>query len=583
MNKINLLLLIVFISFISFSQQKKYVSYKIKSGENIRTIAKEIGISTRDLLKLNPDVNRNPALGTMIIIPNKNFGKEFSESESFGNTATIKYHVNQKDTMYGISKQFGITVEELLNTNPNLLSNGLKYGMTLLIPQKKVTEQPKTDENYVLHNVEKGNTLYNLSKMYGVSQEDLIQLNPDLKDGLKLGMQLKIKPLNLSQLKTDNEVVFNKNPIAVHAGFLNEHINHNKQLNVAVMLPYQLNKLNDSIKKNDFGKENSLLNIVTEFNLGANIAIDSLKQMGANIEVSYFDSENSNYKLQRIITSTNFSDFDVVIGPLFFENAIWLSEHKNVPVFAPFYSKKQLSVSKTNLIETAPDTNLLADYLFAYLKQKYNGEQVVLISDNLPESESKLTNAFRKIKEFYPSQNISVIKPENGYINSELIASKLRQNKENWVILISDENVTAATAVNNLKMLVDRFKITLIALNKGSDFDTIENVYLAQLNFLFPTTDFLNETDTNVQKFLNKYNAKNNTYPSKYAIRGFDVTYDSLIRLLSYDDLDEGLEAGKSIRNASCFKYIKTGDGSYENEGIFLIQYDKNLNTILLN
>ena len=586
MKKIKLLLLFILITVAGFAQQKKYIPYKVKSGENMRIIAKNLGISTRELLNLNPDVSRRPDAKTIIIIPNKNYGKQISET---ANSEIIKYHVNKKDTMFGIAKQFGITIEELMNANPELLSSGLKYGMTLLIPQKK-DSKVKLESNYLIHTVVKDNTIYNLSKTYNVSQEDLLQLNPELKDGLKLGMQLKIKPLNDSIVDENNyqdDKGNNINSIKIQTlfnqGFMNDHVPFNKSLKVAFMLPYQLNKLNDSIKNSNFGKENSLLNIVSEFNLGANMAIDSLRQMGANIQVSYFDTENTISKMQKIISTTNFEDYNAVIGPLFFENALWLADHKNVPVFVPFYSKKQSSVSNINLIKTTPDTNFTTAYLFDYLQKKYNGQHIVLVSDNLPESEIKISEVLQKLNKFYPSQTISVVKPENGYIDDDSLSSKLIENKDNWVILVSNENITTAAAVNNLKVLVDKFKIILIALNKGSNFDTVENDYLAQLNFLFPTTDFLDTDNVRVKAFLEKYYVKNNTYPSKYAIRGFDVTFDTLMRILSYNDLEEGLEAGKSVRNASFFNYVKTPSGSFENDGVYLIQYDKNLNPILLN
>ena len=74
-NKILLLLLLLF-STIVIAQQKKYVSYAVKKGETIKSIARDYDITTRDLLRLNPGVKRKPNAETVIIVPNKNFGKE---------------------------------------------------------------------------------------------------------------------------------------------------------------------------------------------------------------------------------------------------------------------------------------------------------------------------------------------------------------------------------------------------------------------------------------------------------------------------------------------------------------------------
>ena len=116
------------------------------------------------------------------------------------------------------------------------------------------------------------------------------------------------------------------------------------------MLPYQLNKLVDSVRNDSFEK-NSLLNIAVDFHLGAAMAIDSLRHMGLSINVSYLDTQNSKYKLQQLVNRNDFGKTDVVIGPLFFENAHWVSKHIKAPVVAPLFSKKQAELSAGNLIK----------------------------------------------------------------------------------------------------------------------------------------------------------------------------------------------------------------------------------------
>jgi LysM repeat protein len=73
MKKFKTVVLFCILSFaVSCSQQKKYVEYNVKKGETMRTIAKDLDMKTKDLLRLNPDIGRKPAVNTVIIIPNKN-------------------------------------------------------------------------------------------------------------------------------------------------------------------------------------------------------------------------------------------------------------------------------------------------------------------------------------------------------------------------------------------------------------------------------------------------------------------------------------------------------------------------------
>jgi len=563
MKKIQLLLLFLFLSTtIIFAQQKKYISYKVKKGETLKSIAKEYNLSKRDLKRLNPGVNKKPKPSTIIIVPNKNFGKPVVK---INNIKEELYTVQPKETLFGIAKKFGITIDELKAANSEL-ENGVKIGMKLVIPEPSIT-QAKDSINYVLHTVIKDDTVYNLTKKYQVTVESLLTLNPMLKEGLKLGMLLKIKPIEIIEEPIED---------------FKEELNFDKELKIALMLPYQLIQLADSTRNDNFKKNNSLLNITTDFHLGAQMAIDSLRNRGLKIKVAYFDTENSEYKLQYIVNKNDFSETDVVIGPLFFDKAHWVSKHIKVPVVAPLFSNKQAELSAANLVQSSPNLEVYEDRLLNYMEETYEGENIVIINDENPENQSKLWRIVNKIKAFDSVQNMVVIKPEKGFIDSEVFKRKLDTLAKNWVLIVSDDKLTTASAVNNLKTYAEDVDIHLFALNKGSNFDNIDNIFLGKLSFVFPTSEFMDINDVKVQNFYKKYKSKNFAYPSKYAIRGFDVTYDALIRIASAKNLDEGLKLGKSYRISSMFDYNKKMFGSFENRGVFLIQYTKDLNTIIL-
>jgi LysM repeat protein len=126
MNLSKLFLVFLFLTSVaSFAQQKKYITYIVKEGETIKSIAKEYDLSTRDLLKLNPDVSRKPDVETVIIVPNKNYGKNIIETD---NTNVNLYEVQPKETIYGISKKFNVSINDLIKANPGL-EDGLKIGM----------------------------------------------------------------------------------------------------------------------------------------------------------------------------------------------------------------------------------------------------------------------------------------------------------------------------------------------------------------------------------------------------------------------------------------------------------------------
>jgi len=147
-----LIVLFVFTFAVSCGQQKKYVSYTVKQGETMRSIAKKLDMRTRDLLRLNPDVGRKPKVDTEIIVPK----------------TTVLTNVTKKE------------VVEIV-TNP--------------IEKEVLARDSIADlkDTYVLHSVHKGDTFYGLTRYYNVLKADLLTLNPALIDGLKLGTVIKIK------------------------------------------------------------------------------------------------------------------------------------------------------------------------------------------------------------------------------------------------------------------------------------------------------------------------------------------------------------------------------------------------------
>lgn len=582
MKKINLLItFLLLFTALAFSQQKKYVSYEVKKKESLKSIAKNYNISTKDLSKLNPGVSRRPAMGTVIIVPNKSYGKPvgttvINEGVKAGERGNNLYIVQPKETLYGISKKFEISTEELIAANPQL-TDGLKIGMQLAIPKPDNLEEDETVE-YELHTVVKDNTLYNLSKKYEVSETELMDLNPTLKEGLKLGMILKIRLLKTTEDEKDG----------VNESFLTmtvfeENVNFNKEINLAVILPYKMNSLVDSLMDQNFAK-NNLLNIATDFHFGAKMAIDSLKAKGLKVNVRYFDSEASKQKLQILMSqNNNFNGTDLIIGPLFFDNAKWISKQTKTPVIVPIYSRKQETINQENLIKSFPNRSMQQEKMLSYLENNYKGENVVIINDGLGKSQSQLWQIVNKIKTFDSIQTISVIKPEDDYIKREIFLEKLDTlGGKNWVLIVSDEIVTTSAGINGLKGFSEEVKIDLFALNKGKNFDNIENVLLGKLNFTFPTSEIVNTDEDRLDNFYNAFKAKNGAFPSKYALRGFDVTYDALVRYATGGDLEEGLTVGNSIRTASIFNYQKNAFDTFENKGLILVRYNEDLSVTVL-
>ena len=282
---------------VSCGQQKKYVQYQLKEGETMRTIAKRMEMKTKDLLRLNPDVGRKPEVDTFIIIPNK---KEKNRG--------VRVAVDTKT-------EVAITEEEVADT---LVISESEKQRNLLIESLEM--------EFKIHEVVKGETVYSLSRFYEVTEAELSALNPELLEGLKLGQFLKIKPI---AAVFDDEALVYKD--SIKAGVV---------IKAAIMLPFRAQEL-DTLSGDAIFDTSRLANIVTDFYLGAEIAIDSLRSQGVAIELIVFDTERNGTKIAEILSENDLNAQDVIIGPLYSEEIQIVSAATAVPVIVPVYSKKQ--------------------------------------------------------------------------------------------------------------------------------------------------------------------------------------------------------------------------------------------------
>jgi len=421
----------------------------------------------------------------------------------------------------------------------------------------------------ISHEVVKDDTFYNLSKKYNKTEDQLLLMNPELKDGLKLGMVIIV-----GREKTEKEeesVVRFKDTIT------------DKQLNIVLMLPYKLNDFYDY--EDEFDNKNRLLNLVTDFHSGVMIAIDSLRGQGMRIQLDVFDTENKASKIKVISEDYDFSEVDAVIGPLFMKNAKQLSdEFSGTTIISPIHSKKQASISEDNLVKVAPNKGLVEPRVIDHLVEMYSGEKIILIGDSSPESTSKISRLKKRLAGL-DSLDITVIKPEYGYIAKERFIEVIDTiQKKNWVVLLSNDNIVTSDVVNNLGVMPyeDR-DIQLFAYNKGVNFEGVSSNRLARLKFTYPSTEFFDASSVEARSFSKIYKDSNFVRPTVFATRGFDVTYDTLMRLANADDFEEGAEKGVSERVYTKFDYDKRWFGSVENKGVFLLQYQENLELISLD
>lgn len=160
------------------------ISYVVKKGDTLWSISKEYGVSVNDLKNFNNLTNDFLSTGQILVIPSSN---QIITSEEEQETIIAEgsiYEVQAGDTLYSISRKFNIPLEDIINQN-NLSSTTLSIGTKLLIPN--VTDDIQV---YV---VQKGDSLWALARQFNTTINEIKELNNLTSDILTIGSELQIK------------------------------------------------------------------------------------------------------------------------------------------------------------------------------------------------------------------------------------------------------------------------------------------------------------------------------------------------------------------------------------------------------
>ena len=164
--------------------------YTVKAGDTIYGISKQFGVSAMDIYNLNNLTSSNIRVGQVLKIPT---------NQSTNPSNMFMYTVKKGDSLYSIAKIYNTTVSEIIKLN-NLKSTNLSIGQTLRIPETNitVTTMPPSFTSYT---VKKGDSLYSLAKRYGISVDTIIMDNALNSTNLSIGQVLKIRTADTTEIE----------------------------------------------------------------------------------------------------------------------------------------------------------------------------------------------------------------------------------------------------------------------------------------------------------------------------------------------------------------------------------------------
>lgn len=551
-------------------------TYTVAPKETRWSIAHKYGITIDSMLVLNPSLAKNSnylAEGQELKMPKK-------ADSSVQNQVTELYRsytVPAKMNFYRLEQEFAVKSDEIVRLNPEITERGgLKEGMIIRIPQRKVETGDVNTDNYIFYEVKPKQTEFSLTRKLGVTYKELLVLNPDLKDGLKAGMVLKLPKDQIGDFEVRNALVLDKIDLL-------DSISVSNKPKVLFIFPFRLDKLdfsNTSDLKKTIKTRKSLQGSLGLYS-GALVAIDSIASLGVSVDVKTLDNQFYVAKTKALLAKENLSDYNAIIGPLDLPSLREVAVRAStvpVPVIAPVPVAASLSMS--NVFFSYTSDQVLQDRMLNFIKKSATDQNIIIIADG--------ANAVAKdsiLARFPEAQVVVVIEEEKNIgINRRKFAELLSEDVENWVIVETDNYRLASSVASILNSFHNspldpersdkKVSVRMFTTDKSQAFENevISNSHLSSLNFTYPSV----YRELGNDSFTRRYEKRFGDSPDRYAVRGFDITYDLLLKLAYKNNLIAVSKLiGETEYSGNKFSYEKDFASGYFNQASYIMMYEE--------
>ena len=301
------------------------------------------------------------------------------------------HDVAKGETLYSLARRYGVTVDEVKGANA-ALAEGLKAGQRIKIPVKVEESAPQSvaTPQVRVHKVMKGETLYSLAKMNGLSVEELQAANPHIRKGLKAGQLIDIPQRGAATEPSQGEATPNLTPAPTQTESV-KLVEEPSTEQPAVAPTLDAQPLFRTLKAEDraevalllpLGSEEKPAQNYLDFYRGFLIGLDSVRMAGHSVNLSLYNTKHDYNRVAEIIASGALERSNLVVGPIYEDELIPVAtalQGKNIPVVSPLANLTQ-SVGG-HIFQMSPSQNTKLEKV----RSMFDGsKRVVIIStDNI--------------------------------------------------------------------------------------------------------------------------------------------------------------------------------------------------------
>lgn len=552
-------------------ENQSYFLHTIEKGQSLYSISSMYNVTSADIIQLNPGCEEKIYAGQTLKIPKHQKGQS---GETF-------HTIQAGETLYKLTTIYKISAKAICEANPGLSAENFRIGQVILIPlneEKTVTPSQKESPEMMIqeavkpkckeiHKVKRKETIFSVSREYGISEQELIEANPELKEGMKKGQLLCI-PYPKAMVNISKKEEENINPPS-NKELFEENKEIQKKIStvkVALILPFHEDKR------------------MIEYYEGFLMAIDSLKRIGTSIDVYAYDS-GKGASLNSILSKKELKEMDVIFGPMHQEHIKPLSEFaqkNNIRLVIPFSQKGKEVFNNPSIYQVNTPQSYLYSKVYDHFSRQFPNAHVIFIEPTIPDKDKeKFIIGF---KQDLKNKGISSHTVGENVTKDELKAI-LQNDKANIFIPASGNNILLIKILPQLTLLTRENADKNIHLFGYPEWQTYTRDHLEsffELDTYFYSSFYTNTLFPAAVRFTESYHkwySKDLTskYPN-YAMLGFDTGFFFLKGLSMYGSaLENNLNKMKLTAIQTGFMFERVNNwGGFINKKVFFIHFNRN-------
>ena len=527
-----------------------YYLHRVAPGETVYSLSRLYGVAEERFYEDNPAVKEAGLKAGETVRVLCTDVPEIELSRRKMQRTFVTHTVQPGETTYSIAKRYSLAINTLIQDNPGLDPSHLKAGQELLIrksemdktsPQQILSQMDdfastltEVSDEYVYHLVEMGETLYAISREYGVTVAD-IEAGNDVRGGLKAGVLLRI-PVPGRELAA-KDTAAGEAAGAVGGGEhpllpgtevpFRESRPYAGEMELALLLP-----LSD---------DNTVRASFMEFYEGALIAADELRNAGHSVVLNLFNTERSPETVRTITAAEAFRHSDVIIGPVYEDELAPVAEYSRltgVPVVSPLADLGEGYGATVFSMSPEPSRR------YEKMGPLFEGDKnIVFITSDV--NDAAFEREMKAVVGGNPYQRVVYRKGTPSQQIDEMLAGSGTDNV--FVVLAGDETgvdliLAALSSVQNSRLARSKRTghIMVVGNSRWVRYRNLDRSLFFKLNVSFVTSYHADRGNEAVLDFDRRYIEAFGRVPSLYSYRGYDAAL--IFCPAMYNDIEYDLE-----------------------------------------